>query len=83
MEVSSFQGYSYAVLRVVIQIQNPLILLPRGAFHRQARNYSRAVDELLTAVDKCGGQREGNAVYAASCRQLGLTYNDFAVLCFK
>lgn len=56
---------------------------PRGAILRQTGNYSRAVDELLTAVDKCGGDAGGSVIYTASCRQLVLTYNDFAVQCFK
>ena len=82
----------------------------RGAIHRQNGNYTKAVDELLKAVDKCGeGAGEGEegeeggegeegeereeggeggeggrrAAYKASCRQLVLTYNDFAVLCFR
>ena len=76
----------------------------RGAIHRQNGNYTKAVDELLKAVDKCGegagegeegeeGGEEGErgergeggrrATYKASCRQLVLTYNDFAVLCFR
>ena len=55
----------------------------RGAIHRQTGNYSKAVDELLTAVDKCGGEGRGSRVYTASCRQLVLTYNDFAVQCFR
>ena len=52
----------------------------------------RAVDELLTAVDKCKGDEGGggggggggrSATHSAACRQLVLTYNDFAIQCFK
>ena len=66
---------------VVFQIR---ILLTRGAIHRQSGQYVRAVDELLTAVDKCKGEeRERGSTYSAACRQLVLTYNDFAIQCFK
>ena len=51
------------------------------------------MEELLTAVDKCGDEGEGEGmdgrgegrgpVSTAACRQLTLTYNDFAVHCFK
>ena len=56
---------------------------PRGAILRQTGNYSRAVDELLIAVDKSEEDTSGSSVHTASCRQLVLTYNDFAVHCFK
>jgi tetratricopeptide (TPR) repeat protein len=56
----------------------------RGAIHRQSGQYVRAVDELLTAVDKCKEEeRERGSTYSAACRQLVLTYNDFAIQCFK
>ena len=67
---------------------NPVRCVTRGAIHRQSGEYVRAVDELLTAIDKCGEGRvrDGGGcdpVYSAACRQLVRTYNDFAIHCFK
>ena len=36
---------------------NPARCVTRGAIHRQSGEYVRAVDELLTAIDKCGEGR--------------------------
>ena len=56
--------------------------LGRGALHRQVGSFSAAVDDFLMAMDKCNHQRE-SAVYRDASRQLVLTYNDFAVECFR
>ena len=61
-------------------------VVTRGAIHRQNGEFVKAVDELLTAVDKCGGKREREktgSTYSTACRQLVCTYNDFAIQCFK
>ena len=59
-----------------------VLCLSSGALHRQAGRYSTAVDEYLTAINKCSHNRD-SAVYKDALRQLTLTYNDFAVDCFK
>ena len=63
--------------------------------YRLIGEYTRAVDELLTAVDKSGEEGgggggeereergESGSVSIAARRQLVLTYNDFAILCYK
>ena len=40
------------------------------------------MDDFLLAMDKCGHQQE-SSVYKNASRQLVLTYNDFAMDCFK
>lgn len=45
-------------------------------------SFSAAVDDFLIAMDKCSHCYE-SAAYRESSRQLILTYNDFAVECFK
>ena len=59
-----------------------MLHLLRGAFYRQSGDYNRAVDELLMALEMCGYD-ESCSVYSTACRQLVLTYNDFAVFCFQ
>lgn len=54
----------------------------RGAIHRQNGSYNSAVDDFLLAMNKCGHQYD-NEVYKQASRQLVLTYNDFAVECFR
>ena len=56
--------------------------LSRGAIHRQNGSYNNAVDDFLLAMNKCGHQYD-NEVYKQASRQLVLTYNDFAVECFR
>ena len=59
-----------------------LVLLHRGALHRQRHDFTAAVDDFLKAMDKCGHQQDSQ-VYCSASRQLVLTYNDFAVECFR
>lgn len=59
------------------------ICLLRGAIHRQNRRFDVAVDEFLTAIDKCKTVEEDKETVANAQRQLVLTYNDFALHCFK
>ena len=54
----------------------------RGVLHRQLGCHNEAVDDLLLAMHKCGHQYSA-AVYKDACRQLVITYNDFAVECFR
>ena len=46
------------------------------------RDFNAAVDDYLTAMDKCS-HRQDSSVYKNACRQLVLTYNDFAMECFR
>lgn len=50
--------------------------------HRRMGDFSAAVDDFLVAMDKCAHQQECQ-VYRDASRQLVLTYNDFAVECFR
>ncbi len=45
-------------------------------------DFNAAVDDYLMAMEKCGYQQECN-VYQNASKQLVLTYNDFAMECFK
>ena len=50
--------------------------------HRSMRDFNAAVDDFLAAMDKCG-HRQDCEVYRDASRQLVLTYNDFAVECYR
>jgi len=54
----------------------------RGTLYRKSQNFTEAVDDYLKAMDKCGHQQD-LPVYKQASRQLVLTYNDFALSCFK
>ncbi|KAF6022679.1 TTC16 [Bugula neritina] len=54
----------------------------RGALHRNLLDFNSAVDDYLIAMDKTNHD-EFSEVYQYSQRQLLLTYNDFAIECFK
>ena len=54
----------------------------RGTLHRKSQNFTAAVDDYLKAMDKCGHGQD-LPVYRHASRQLVLTYNDFALSCFK
>ena len=54
----------------------------RGVVYRNLRNYTAAADDFLIALNKCNHDQD-NPVYWDSNRQLILTYNDFAVHCYK
>lgn len=50
--------------------------------HRRNLDFSAAVDDLLLAMEKLNHDPDVE-LYAASQKQLLLTFNDFAVDCFK
>lgn len=54
----------------------------RGALQRQMHSYNEAVDDFLAAMNKIGHSYE-NPIYQEASKQLVLTFNDFAVNCFK
>ncbi|XP_067939514.1 tetratricopeptide repeat protein 16-like [Watersipora subatra] len=54
----------------------------RGALHRHLSDFNSAVDDYLLAMDK-SNHDETSSVYQDAQRQLLLTYNDFAIECFK
>ncbi|XP_013419989.1 tetratricopeptide repeat protein 16 [Lingula anatina] len=54
----------------------------RGAAHRRLGDFNSAIDDYLLAMDKTD-HNEDSPVYRDAQRQLLLTYNDFAVECFK
>eukprot|EP00794_Sanderia_malayensis_P016028 gene16028-17648_t len=54
----------------------------RSALHRRGGDFNAAVDDLLLAMDKTKHD-ESHPVYKEAQKQLLLTYNDFAVDCFK
>ena len=54
----------------------------RGALYRRIHNFNAAIDDYLLAMDK-SDHDESNAIYQDAQRQLLLTYNDFAVLCYQ
>lgn len=56
--------------------------LYRGSLYRQSHLYNEAVDDFLQAMDKCGHCYE-RATYQEASKQLILTYNDFAIQCFR
>ena len=45
-------------------------------------DFKSAVDDYLLSMDKCGHQQDSD-VYINASKQLILTYNDFAMECFK
>ena len=45
-------------------------------------DFNAAVDDFLLAMSMCG-HREDSPVYKNASKQLLLTYNDFALECFK
>ena len=50
--------------------------------HRKNLDFNASVDDLLLAMDKTGYSQHSK-VYKHAEKQLYLTYNDFAVDCFK
>ena len=54
----------------------------RGSLYRQSYLYNKAVDDFLQAMEKCGHCYE-HATYQEASKQLILTYNDFAIQCFR
>ena len=54
----------------------------RGALHRQNSDYNSAIDDYLLAMDKRDHDYH-DVVYKEAQRQLLLSYNDFAVECFR
>lgn len=56
--------------------------MTRGALYRRLGDFNAAVDDYLTAMDKCNHDQD-SAVYQHASRHLVLTYNDFAMECFR
>ena len=54
----------------------------RGSVYRRMGDFNAAVDDLLSAMDKCGHQQD-SPIYINASKQLLLTYNDFAMVCFR
>ena len=54
----------------------------RGVVYRNLREYTAAADEFLIALNKCNHDQD-SPIYWESTKQLILTYNDFAVHCYK
>ena len=54
----------------------------RGALYRRLGDFNAAVDDYLAAMDKCGHSQDCE-VYQSASRHLVLTYNDFAMECFR
>ena len=54
----------------------------RGIVYRNLRDYTAAADDFLIAMNKCNHD-QNNSIYWDSNKQLILTYNDFAVHCYK
>lgn len=54
----------------------------RGSIYRRMGDFNAAVDDFLLAMDMCG-HKEDSPVYRSASKQLLLTYNDFAMECFK
>ncbi|KAI6660774.1 Tetratricopeptide repeat protein 16-like [Oopsacas minuta] len=54
----------------------------RGVVYRNLHDYSSAADDFLIALNKCNHDQD-NPTYWDSNKQLILTYNDFAVHCYK
>lgn len=50
--------------------------------HRELKDFNAAVDDYLLSLDKTN-QDETSPIYQDAQRQLLLTYNDFAIECFK
>nr|XP_014341677.1 PREDICTED: tetratricopeptide repeat protein 16 isoform X2 [Latimeria chalumnae] len=74
-----------AVGRINIAIENDPSKLEyyvfRGTLHRRLKDFNAAIDDLVLAMDRSNNSCE-NEVFAEAQRQLLLTYNDFAVLCY-
>lgn len=45
-------------------------------------DFNAAVDDLLLAMDRCR-HKQDSSIYIDASKQLLLTYNDFAMECFK
>ena len=58
------------------------VILDRASLHRRTGSFTAAVEDCQQAMDKCGYQQD-TQVYCNASRQLILTYNDFALDCFK
>ncbi|XP_011402749.2 PREDICTED: tetratricopeptide repeat protein 16-like [Amphimedon queenslandica] len=54
----------------------------RGALQRKLHSYNEAIDDFLTAMNKIAHNYE-DPIYQQASKQLVLTYNEFAVNCFK
>ena len=54
----------------------------RGSVYRRMGDFNAAVDDLLSAMAKCE-HRQDSPIYINASKQLLLTYNDFAMVCFK
>lgn len=54
----------------------------RGSLYRRLGDFNAAVDDFLLAMDKCQ-HRQDSPIYHNASKQLLLTYNDFAMECFK
>ena len=54
----------------------------RGIVYRSLKKYTSAADDFLIALNKCGHNQD-DPVYWDSNKQLILTYNDFAVYCYR
>jgi tetratricopeptide (TPR) repeat protein len=54
----------------------------RGEIHRESNLFSEAIDDFLLAMDKCGHSYD-NPLYIEASYELVLTFNSFAVECFK
>ena len=57
-------------------------MIARGALYRRLGDFNAAVDDYLTAMDKCSHDQDCT-VYQHASRHLVLTYNDFAMECFR
>ena len=54
----------------------------RAGMHRRNFDFNASVDDLLLAMDKLGYDAN-NSLYSQAQKQLILTFNDFAVDCFR
>jgi len=50
--------------------------------HRRNFDFNASVDDLLLTMDKCNYDQT-NELYVKAQKQLLLTFNDFAVDCFR
>ncbi|XP_048668952.1 tetratricopeptide repeat protein 16 isoform X3 [Marmota marmota marmota] len=74
-----------ALQRIDSAIENnpldPSLFLFRGTIYRRLQEFDRAVEDLLKALDMLSDDQDKMVQQAQ--RQLLLTYNDFAVHCYK
>ena len=78
LNYSGIHGYIFLSLNPILYA----LIFHRGSLFRQTKRFTAAVDDCLLAMDKCG-HKQDSQVYCDASRQLVLTYNDFAIECFK